>query len=481
MSTNLATPAPAAPPAAPPSAPSTPSAAPSAPAPSSTPLTSTGSFDVRAMIRNDIASARPGETKEAPTPEPGQPPAEAAPGQPSQETAAQLAELEQETAAEEIPEVQPQQAETPEEVTFEDKPSWTPEKVWSQVYPSHKFVQALKQPIEKGGIGHQPSVEDVRLYYDSYADRVSMESDFSSDDPNSAAQFVNRWFGADQTGSFRDNYLKVASVLPAALARANPQAYKAMSVPVLSGYREGLWQRAEYEQNPEIRSALLAAAQILEHDITGKYRPLDDNGKAIQPTPDPERVRLEADRRAFNEEKSQATQQRVQQWQNSLASRIHSQIGDKIDEALAPLKSVHDKAPRIYNSAKSDFLTEVQNAVKKDAQWSVYEAMVNQASRTQTAESADAVQGFYLEMASRAISNLRRNFLKEAGVAVVRQSEQRHQQLQQSASRQAPTQNGANSQKPSIAAAAIERKPGESNVQFLQRRMAADRAAAAMG
>ena len=168
------------------------------------------------MIAGDLAAAR----ELQPAPAEGQSPA-ATEGKPTlpEGVEPEPDEIEEEPLAAATPEATPAAAEqqaqqTEDEVKYEDKPGFIDQKRWDQVYPSHKFVRALQKPIEEGGIGHLPSVEEVQQYYSAYADRIAMESDFAAGDPQTAAEFVNRWFGPDEQGAYRENVQTVASVLP---------------------------------------------------------------------------------------------------------------------------------------------------------------------------------------------------------------------------------------------------------------------------
>jgi Tfp pilus assembly protein FimT len=366
-------------------------------------------------------------------------------------------------------------------VAFAEKPESIPEAAWKKVYPGYAFLQDLKKPFEEGGIGHAPTVDDVHQYFNAYSDRVQMEEDFISGDANAGAGFIARWFGLDpNTGTARPNAENVAAVIPYALAQSNPQAFNnmvaalpsvlghtdpqtltslaaslpsiiaqantnafaQMSFPILSSYRDQLWNRWQNERDPNARETLYRAAQAMTFDTTGAYRQFDAQGKVVETAQpkadtsalDAQRRELESMRQQIANEQAEITTARAQQWQNFMASDVDRQVDPLIDLALKPLKSISGGTGP-YNAAKRDFTTMVQGQVKKDPKWSVYVGLVKQAFRSSSqglptaAEDEQAVGEFYKEMAHRAIMSLRGSFLSEWGVTAKKQSEQRHQEL----------------------------------------------------
>lgn len=402
----------------------------------------------------------------------------------------------------------------PEPVAFEAKPAGVEDKTWKAVYPAYQFIQELKKPFEDGGIGHEPTVDDVRQYYDAFADRVAMEEDFASGNGQSAVNFVTKWFGPGADGNTRQNSDFVAGAIPHALARSNPaalgklvteltnvlgqvppetlanlgaampaalgnnsDAIGAMAKPIFESYTSELWNRWERETNPQIKESLYQAAQIHTKDLTGQYRMFDNTGKPVEAPVAPKadtsaldakRAEIEQRERAFNQQKTDFEKARATQWQNQMSADVSSEVEPLYDLALKPLRGTQADGP--YNAAKRDFVQEVSQRVQKDPKWPIYKNLVQRAFRTSSPEDATAVVDFYKEMATRAIAAVRSNFLTQWGVAAKKQSDARHAELQRIESKREPSTAGAPT-KPVVNGGAMVRQKGETQEDFLKRQI----------
>src|SRR5579863_9898582 len=235
-----------APPAQPsaPAAPAAPSSAPVMPSGGSR-NTDRDSVDTVSRLSNSIREIVGGAGADAP---------EVEGAEPAVEEVIQQAE---ETPAAEAVEAAPVEGEADGAVVEpadDEEIAFDPARHDKTVYAGYKFARELAKPLSEGGIGFTPTVEEARLFFDAYSDRIAMEDKFSSGEPANAADFVNMWFGAQENGQLRQNAEMVAEAIPYVLARNNEAAYGRLAKPVLNGYRNEMWnrwQQAPMEQQPD--------------------------------------------------------------------------------------------------------------------------------------------------------------------------------------------------------------------------------------
>lgn len=306
-----------------------------------------------------------------------------------------------------------------------------------EIYQNHKIIAELAKPIEQGGIGHVPSVEQIRDYHAAYRDRVIMDHHLSSGDPKGAEAFIQFAMGKERGKGAE----VVAQNLASTLASSNPDAYVAASLPFVGNYANGLWDRfKEIPPNQDgtwspDKHDLYRAAQMVHKDITGNWMALEDLGLA---TPgiakvDPlagERQRLNEQQEQIRRERAQSDQAFTQRWDNSVASDIGTKLYSELDKALAPLKKMHESAPKLYEAARKDFHDTVLNTVRGNKHaWDMYQVRLADSRRLGTPEAAQKVSQEFMSMAVSAIKTHFREYLKQYGVVLKGTSDNRHTQL----------------------------------------------------
>lgn len=350
-----------------------------------------------------------------------------------------------------------------------------------EVYANHKLVEQLAKPTTQGGIGHVPSVQQVKQYFKAHRDAVAMGTDFTSGDPARVANFFAHWFGADQNGQFRPSSMAALQHLEPTLARIGPEAYERVAAPVLERYQKALvadW-RAE-NKDPELKRALLVAAHVLHNRLNDEWLEAGKEdaawgGGATMPTTAspgrPGRAELDAEWQQLNQAKQASQRQLQNQWDAKLDQSETATLSSEIDKALKPLADMRSKTPEMYEALKERMAKQIRTAVQADPElWNLYQAKVELARRTGNPAAIEGVMKEYLGLAGPVIREKRGPFLKGAGVATRKQSDDRHAQLRSIASHTAPANNGAPVRK-SIAPASSP-KPGESKDDYMARRFA---------
>ncbi len=340
-----------------------------------------------------------------------------------------------------------------------------------QIYHSFKTLREFAKPLDQGGIGHVPSVNQIRDYYSTYRDRVMMDNDLATADQPSADRVLGYVFNP-QRGEATNS---IAQQLAPTLARLNPETYAAAAQPFITNYAGALFERyqqAKESGDEKLRSALWYAANVANYDMTGKW--LTDaapaNGAANGHAKDPLAMRqAELDQReqAIHQQQQQSYQQQVQQWNQAVNGRIGQAVNGEIDKALAPLKAT--SAPRIYESLRRDFHNLVVSGANRDPHaYSIYMARVQEAKRDGSVD----LPAEFVRLIQPVIKAERKKFLEEAGVTIKQQSDARHAELRQ-VDQQNGLSNGGGAGPSPVSSNPVARQPGESSRDFNLRQLRA--------
>lgn len=334
-----------------------------------------------------------------------------------------------------------------------------------EIYANHKLVEGLAKPTTQGGIGHVPSVQKIREYFDDHRYTVALRSDFTSGDPARIGKFLAHWFAPDRPGA-----MAALQHLEPALATFGAEAYGQIAAPIMTRYEKSLIDKYHSTPDQGLKDALYQAVQIVHKDLTEEWLPesVFKNGRA-QPQ-NPERDQIASEWQRLNAAKQAAFREARTQWDSKLQSAEAATLNGEIDKALKPLHEMRAKTPELYESLKERMAKQVHESLRSDpAIWGLYQAKVDAARKTGNPAAVEAVMKDFLALAVPAIRDKRGTFLKGAGVVIKQQNGDRHAQLRSIASHVAPSNNGA-PPKRSVVPASV-RRPGESNEDYRERRM----------
>ncbi len=342
-----------------------------------------------------------------------------------------------------------------------------------EVYAGYKFASELAKPTTQGGIGHTPSVQDIRTYFAAHQNNVAMWQDYSSGDPARMGRFLNHWLGVDQNGQPKATAMQAIGQLYPVLENAGPEALGQIASPILNRYEAALVGKWQTAQDPKLKAALYQAAQIIHNDLTGEWLPGEAFTSGKLPTAqssNPDQQRLEQGWQQLNTERAQAVQQRIQQWDGARQQAEERTLAGQVDAALKPLTEMKVKQPVVYESLKARMLAEVKTAIQADPQiWNLYQSKVEAARRSGNPVAIEQVSKELLNLAIPVIRGKRAEFLKGAGVVIRQNNADRHQQLREVASHVAPGNTGI-AVKKSLVPASLQQK-GENREDYRERRL----------
>ncbi len=308
---------------------------------------------------------------------------------------------------------------------------------------AHKIVQELAKPVDQGGIGMTPTVDQVRDFYSAYCDRMAMDSHLNSGNPANAEHFLGFVFNP-QRGQ---NAQMIAATVAPTLAKSNPDAYVAAATPFVSTYGQALWDR--WSEAPgegigepgSVKYALYQAAQTVQKDMAGNYRTLEELGinapatnghAAATKTADPfaeERTRLAQERQQIDAARAQDAQAYSQRWNGAVQQSIAGNVNAELDMALKPL--VGKLTPRLYERERNDLHTIVAREVPthNPHAWGLFQIKLAEARRTGSAEAIKSVAEDYRKLAIPVIKAHHRQVIEEALSGITPASEAKHAQL----------------------------------------------------
>ena len=359
-----------------------------------------------------------------------------------------------------------------------------------RIYSAHKTMVALAglpdaDDPTKGGIGHVPSVEQVKDYYASYVDHQSMAADFVSGEPEKADTFVKHWFGRDEQGRSRPGSAEMMQRMAEVLPHVNHEAYAAFAAPAIDTFIEGMYRQAAAEADPDIKASLIKGAQVTEWWFSGgtqggKFRD-PANAAAPQQPGQPQQAdpRIAHAERIIAQSQQHTQKQAAEKWtafDTNVTTSAKKAISYDVDQALKPLKdAVHSM---VYESLKDRFVAEVEKGLAQNRDGTrQFDVRKGQAKASMSEADVKELVRIRRQQASQIILAKRPEFIKAAGADLVDQSTKRHAQLQQTSQRTAPNASQVPVQRD--ISAALERNPGESSADYMTRKIKSDMTATA--
>lgn len=348
-----------------------------------------------------------------------------------------------------------------------------------EIHQGYKFYKELTKPTADGGIGHAPTVQDIRQYFHSHRGAVQMYADYHSGDPSRMAGFFAHWFGPNpQTGQMTPAAANALAGLEPSLAQFGPDAYGAVAQPVMARYETALMDKWRSTQDPNLKQAIYQAVQIIHRDMHDEWLPETAFSGAGKPgqqaqsgVPNAERQRLAAEWDRLNQARAQQQRATWDQWQGKFVDAENNAFSTELDKALKQLAPMKEKTPEIYAATRDRFAQQVRQALMQDQQvWGLYQQQVDQARRSGDPGIIGQVVQRFTNLVVPAIAARRAEFLKGAGVVLKQQNQDKHAQLRQIASHAAPSNSGAPAKRVGTQGNNLK-LPGETREQYYERRM----------
>ncbi len=359
-----------------------------------------------------------------------------------------------------------------------------------------KTQQALEAPPEDGGIGHVPTIEQIRDYHQAHVDLQTMVHEFEANPLSWTLNFFGKDIGSGQP---RAGAAEVLGNLPAVLAQHAPEMLGALVNPILSRYNtrllNDLYQRAvsvpegqglDARTGIDDRTRSMDVARILEFYLTGQTRPAPAaTGPAAADPLAPERQRLQREQEAVQQERAGIQQTRVAQFESSAATEIDRVVMHDINSVLKArgfldafpegsfqLTALRDRLrDQVYDRVAGNAQRGTQPLIP--TQFQNFRVQLDRAQRaflgTGKSDFAAPVRT-YRQMVQQVLKRL----APELGAAVTtakQVSDDRHAQLALAAGRPAPAPGGGAPVPQSILPALPARQPGETQDEWTSRQI----------
>ncbi len=362
-----------------------------------------------------------------------------------------------------------------------------------RMYRGFQLEQQLLKPPTEGGLGHMPTVEQIREMHENSSHLNLMRHEFHNGNPQYAENFIKNWFqpidpatgqigyspGASQAiGSFIPTLMSMASdpKQPEQFRTAAAEAYRRAALPAMQTHINDMYARGLAEPDLETRIWLLNGARTLDQDINNRFRedlPQGIDTEAYAPggqhaAPDPRNADIEGKLRYINEFQQQQQQQAQQGFQAAVSTQVNTAVDADVDFALKSLKEALPE--RVFLSLQGQFVKEVQGKLNANPiQLRAYRMAVDAARANPTPQNLKAAADAMRSAVRPHITQLRRQYLDDAKSLITASSAKRHQTLEE-----ASQKTGASSVAQPVGkdlAPALSRLPGESYAESLNRRV----------
>lgn len=355
-----------------------------------------------------------------------------------------------------------------------------------------KAIGELEKPASEGGLGHQPSVEDIKNYHQSHANWQAMQHEYTAN----PVSWIANMFGPDEEGKVPAGAVEIVRQLPAVLSASAPELFSALISPIVqrrdamvvkdlrdTAMKIPKGQNLDSKTGLDDRQRAQDAAQIVEFRLTGRTTPFPD-GEATLPAggPDPfaaERQRLESERQQYEQRNRSMLQAQQEQFDSTVADSIKNAVAQDVSKALAPLNS--SLTPLLFNQLKENLENTVYQHVTGNGVaapmnpggFQSFQIQVEQARRGFLSTGKldpKALADAYRQMARQVIRRLAPQYLRDAVPQAKQASEARHQQLAAAAQHVAPP-GGGSPVPQSVVPAPAPRQPGETEQEHFARQL----------
>ena len=348
-----------------------------------------------------------------------------------------------------------------------------------RIYADYKELTEVAKPIEEGGIGYKPSAQEIREFHQSHQVRSQMLSAFEAGDPQSAAEWVQGWFGKWEDGANNVGAETVLETLPYTLAEIQPELFnKHIATPVAYGLAEHFAQMAASSQDPTLAAQAKFVADFLVWDRGGKVP--QSPGQALQQGQDPEKqAMIEENRRLrqqLGQQHSQSVQGQMQQIQSNLDSAKENALVSDINRAAQKIEETAKQqtgGPELIDALKFKFKYDVQQGLEKNrANLELLRMKERNAIRTGNRDAVQQIVREYRRLYEIPFMEARTKFINAAGMRLKSSNEATILKLQQAAQKQGASQ-GMASPTGNLNGSGIQRNEDEPYEDFLKRKMVA--------
>lgn len=363
-----------------------------------------GSDPIAAMIEQSLAGITEtpapvaSATPAVPVTVPGETPVEAA------QTAASVEE------APVVPDIAAEDPDTPEQLLngVLDPNSTRGQKIWH----AYSLVRDLVKPESEGGIGHEPTVEDVRIYHGNHLTLNQMLTDFESQPGTFIAGManVNPEAAAQMITELPKVLDKMAAENPH-MAKAQEGLYEAVNEATVTGLVD-----LAKGSTGDMQKFYFNLAKNLKYFISGGKVTLQDTmlAEPLDPLAN-ERKQLEAREQRLQSEE----QQRAKRMWEGFRTTLFTGLDNKLADTFAWPKEIQENF--YFGDLSARKMAEVRSAVgSSNVARSELDAIMNRAqAQLRAGQDVSATmqqfQQTYLKYARPHIARIRADVLSKAG------------------------------------------------------------------
>jgi hypothetical protein len=345
-----------------------------------------------------------------------------------------------------------------------------------QMLQRYKEMRELAKDPSEGGLGFIPNVQQIKQFHEDASGFEQMSYDFHSLNPDRMTNWANFWFEPSKNPAQLRAQSLIASQLPSILRDLNPDAYGSFARTLIGDHMVNeLLEKARAQSDPQERAFFARFARTVYEYVNGESNAPDITeltGDPRPPAPDPKVVELQTQLSQRNAQDAQRRQQALVARKRTNTTKLSTERRNRYDallaQALAPIKERLEKtvffAPTIDN-----FISEVDNIVRKSPGWGRYEMLAEQAVMSGSPEAFKAANDQYFLLAKPVIKNLRTKYLRDAGALLSNQNAAAHATHQTAANSGSLPGGGAPTESAGGSAGKPARLPGESMQEWLER------------
>lgn len=270
-----------------------------------------------------------------------------------------------------------------------------------RIYAAYKAMRQLADAPDQGGIGHVPTPDEIRSYFDSHIEIQRLINDFVDPNPDNFVQNLAR---TDSNALTR-----LAVALPRYVQQNNVQAYEHLATPIISNAIDAIINHSRTSDNEDFKQYWFGIANGLKYYLTDGKEQLDPK-VLTQPidTHAGERSELEQLRAERSQRQAQEFRSAAQEFRQTLSNDTHQSLVQTIEHTLANVKPklsakvYQDLVSSIYNEAKNSIITNrYAQAAIGNAQRNAGSAIGN---RDHWQAHIQKITGTYMQFAKPAIA-----------------------------------------------------------------------------
>ncbi len=352
---------------------------------------------------------------------------------------------------------------------------------WKKVHGGYKYAKEIGKAF--GVVGEDgkldltllPAVDEIKSMQVAHSDRMAMEHDFASGNPDNVKQWIENWNTFSPQGM-----AAMAAHLPEFLATSNQAAYVAAAQPMFNRFFQSAL-RAVPNLPAELQDRMIDGIRMAEWYANGgmnggKFTTDEQLTQILKPqaaATNPEQQELQRTKGELQQIRQQQVQERRKSFDTAYSTKAGTELSAEVDKTLQPLREFYPNEP-VYNSMRKEFYDAIDKAIASNPNKRLLDMTYENMQSGRATADVEALKVQYMQLARSAINAVRGKFITERSAGLVNASKARDQQLQKAAAKVGTTAPGA--PRPQSITGPAQRKPGESASAFTLRQMQSDAA-----